>query len=391
MTAQRAVLILAAVLVLVLAPSASAWPGLNGRVGLTQDPRTKDVWAFARDGVGTQLTFTGNDEQQPSWAPDGKHIAFKRSDEVFVRDITTADAPQRLTNKAVRDENNTQPAWTPDGASIIFRTNRADPTQNIADIWIMDADGSNERPLLVQPGDQRYATVSPDGTRLAYTSSDQPNNADLWVANADGSGAHLVYDSGQADSAPAWSPDGTKLAFERHGPIGGVDGDIVVLDLTTGAVAQLTFDPLDMPVHDEGPAWSPDGTLISFTSERADPKGDVWIMHADGSNPQRLTTNSILDESPDWQPIPFSVGEANQPAHACGDLSFAPGGVASIAAVKTPCETARRVAGRWSPEDTTVQGFQCESTPHSFDQELVECEHHGDRKGIAFVWRRPAA
>ena len=80
----------------------------------------------------------------------------------------------------------------------------------------------------------------------------------------------MVYDSGQADSAPAWSPGGTQLAFERHGPVGGVDGDFV-LDLATGGDANLTFDPLEMPVHDEGPAWSPDGTRIPFSAARASP------------------------------------------------------------------------------------------------------------------------
>jgi Tol biopolymer transport system component len=386
----RAAVVLAAGLVCLAAASpAAAWPGLNGRIGLTQRPTNKDLWAFPRDGTATKLTFTSNNEEQMSWAPDGKRIVFKRSDEVFVRDVTTEAAPVRLTNKVVSTENNTQAAWSPDGASIVFRTNRATPTVNVADIWIMDADGNNERPLIVQPGDQRYPSISPDGTRIAYTSAEEGGTADLWLANADGTDPHRIYDSGREDSAPAWSPDGTRLAFEVHGPVGGVDGDIFVLALASGEVTQMTRDPADAPVHDEGPAWSPDGRMLAFTSERADPNGDVWVMQADGSDPQRLTDNAILDESPDWQPIPFSVGKEGHPSVACGDLSPAAGGVSSIAAVKVPCDTARRVASQWSAEQPRVEGFACTQTPHSFDQDLVECEHRGGWKGIAFVARHP--
>jgi len=369
---RGAAVVATAAAALALPAAAQAWPGLNGRVGLTENPRTKDLWAFALDGTATQLTFTGNDEQQPSWAPDGRRIAYKRSDEVFTRDVTSDAAPVRLTVKTNRDENNTQPAWSPDGASIIFRTNRADPTQNVGDVWIMDADGSRERPLLVLPDDQRYPTFSPDGTQLAYTSRNAAGNADVWVANADGTGAHLVYDSGLDDSAPAWSPDGTRLAFERHGPVGGEDGDVFVLDLATGGVMQLTEEPS----HDEGPAWSPDGTMIAFTSERLDPNGDVWIMQSDGSDQRRLTTNQILDESPDWQPIPTTI----VPAVPCGDVSVAPGGASSVVADgPRGCRRALRLASEWTPETPG-----CTRTPHSFDQERVEC--NGE---LAFVWRRP--
>lgn len=111
-------------------------------------------------------------------------------------------------------------------------------------------------------------------------------------------------------------------------------------------------------------------------------------MQADGSDPRRLTTTSVLDESPDWQPLPFTIGE---PSHPCGDLSLLPGGVASIAAARLSCTTARRIAARWSPEAVKVHGFTCTRTPHSFDQEVVQCEQRCGRKGIAFVWRRPAS
>jgi Tol biopolymer transport system component len=383
--------LLALLLALVLAPAASAWPGLNGRVGLTQKPLTKDLWAFGLDGTGTQLTFTRAAEQQLSWAPDGKRIAYKRSDEVFLHDVTTDAPPLRLTEKAVSTENNTQPAWSPDGASIIFRTNRATPTVNVADIWIMDADGENERPLLVRDGDERYPSFSPDGTRLAFVGRSEGGTADIWIANADGSDARMVHDSGREDSAPAWSPDGRRLAFETNTLPGGFDGELSVLDLATGAVTRLTDDPPEAPVHDEGAAWSPDGRMIAFTSERSDPNGDVWIMRSDGSEPRQLTTTSVLDESPDWQPIPYTPVAGRHAAEPCGDLSLRPGGVSSVVTAGVPCGRARRVAERWwSPDDTKARGFRCRRTPHSFDQELVECVHRwGAAKGFGFVWRRP--
>jgi dipeptidyl aminopeptidase/acylaminoacyl peptidase len=228
-------------------------------------------------------------------------------------------------------------------------------------------------------------------------SRSEGGTADLWIANADGSGARMVYDSGREDSAPAWSPDSRKLAFEIHGPIGGVDGDIFVLDLRTGLVRQLTSDPQEAPVHDEGPAWSPDGTMLSFTSERSDPNGDIWIMRADGSGPTQLTDTDtdpdpreLLHESPDWQALPFLADLPRWRSRVCGDLSLAPGGAASIAAVNVGCGVARVVAARWTPTSDKILGYRCSSTPHSFDQEVVECRARCRHAGVAFVWRRPA-
>ena len=189
----------------------------------------------------------------------------------------------RLTTRPYADENNTQPGWTPDGASIVFRTNRADPsrTSPTSGSWTptaaTNARCSSSRATSATRRCRPTAPGSP--TRRATTRG----NADLWIANADGSGAQLIYDSGEDDSAPAWSPDSTKLAFETHGAVGGIDGDIFVLDLATGAVDAADRRPARAPIHDEGPAWSPDGTMIAFTSERADPNGDIWIMQADGA------------------------------------------------------------------------------------------------------------
>jgi Tol biopolymer transport system component len=385
-----------------LAPAAHAgFPGLNGRISLTQrvpagpdgKPRAnRDIFAYPRDGEAARarLTLSTDNEEQSAWSPDGRNIAYKRRDAVWVTrwDGTGATA---LTETQSDDSNNTQPYWTPDGEHIVFRSNRVNAPANIGDIWIMDAPtGADQHPLVERPGDERYPSMSPDGTRLLFRGDTDgislSGDEEIFAANADGSDIRQLTHDQYADSSPAWSPDGSRIAFQSDRD--GGDFDIFVMNADGTNLQQLTHNDID----DEGPAWSPDGRLIAFTrAENPDAPGDIWTMQADGSDQVALTDTPIIEESPDWQALPFDAGDQSAEHTACGDLSLAPGGVASVVTVRVPCGTGLRIARQWQedPSANRVEAFNCAATRHSFDQQVVVCTHPGDRKAVAFVHRTP--
>jgi Tol biopolymer transport system component len=83
------------------------------------------------------------------------------------------------------------------------------------------------------------------------------------------------------------------------------NGDIYVRDCDGSNVRRLT----DHPAQDKSPAWSPDGQVIVFSSERdrqPTPDGHIpsslYIMKADGSNLVRLTSEDSDDLFPTWSP-----------------------------------------------------------------------------------------
>ncbi len=326
-------------------------------------------------------------------------MAHTRRDAVYVAPWDAGAPAVPLTTPNDGQTNNTQPAWSPDQTRIVFRTNRSDPSRNVADIWVMDSPFGvlpgepSARPLVVRAGDERYPTFSPDGTRLLFRGDEDgiapSGDEEIYVARADGSDIVALTDDDALDSAPAWSPDGTRIAWESTRD--GVDREIYVMDADGTDVEQLT----DNDVHDEGPAWSPDGRLIAFT--RADTEaapGDTWIMDADGSDAAPLTNTPVIEESPDWQPLPVTIGSPNEPRTACGDLSLIPGGVASVVAIKSTCEVALGGAEDWLAEAASslrIRSYDCASGLHSFDQVLVQCDHRGAKKATAFVYREPAA
>ena len=97
------------------------------------------------------------------------------------------------------------------------------------------------------------------------------------------------------------------FSSDRDNP--GGNHDIFVMKPNGSQVRNLSNNPMS---DDQAPAWSPDRTRIAFQAERDGKNPEIYVMHADGNNPVRLTFNRFLDVDPSWSPdgrkIAFEYG-----------------------------------------------------------------------------------
>ena len=165
------------------------------------------------------------------------------------------------------------------------------------DVYTMKADGTAVTNLT---NTVRNADAGPqwsaDGTKIAfYTNNDVTGATVIYYMNANGSGLRRVTTDTTIDYEPTWAPDGSKMAFTDY-----TNHHIVVIDSSGANRTQITSGAF----QDEGPAWSPDGSKIAFSTNR-DGNYEIYVMNADGSNPVRLTNDSVggaSDFAPDWSP-----------------------------------------------------------------------------------------
>jgi Tol biopolymer transport system component len=205
-------------------------------------------------------------------------------------------AVTNLTNSPAGD---VAPAWSADGSKIAFQQCPATNIDCIAPtLHVMNADGGGDVSLGVNAAGPAW---SPDGSKIVYANA--PNER-LHVINADGTGDQELPIASPEAVDPAWSPDGTKIAYAGFVP--GAWFEIFTVDSDGTNPQRLTFDSVAQSSPNEAlnvaPNWSPDGTKIVWW-HAGNPKSDIYTMNADGTGKANLTgADGRFDEDPAWSP-----------------------------------------------------------------------------------------
>jgi len=191
----------------------------------------------------------------------------------------------KLTDNNVFDG---YPVWSHDGSKIAFESNRDGNFQ----IYIMDRDGKNQVKITHGSFDNRGPSWSPDGKKIAYQSK-RNSGLEIYVMDLEKKKEMMLTDAWHRSALPNWSPDGKKITFTANKlHYWGV----YVMNRNGSNIQALDTKGGSCRSH-----WSPDGRKIAYVSQKADKKGDIWIVNQDGSNKHRLTTDSHnYDYYPSW-------------------------------------------------------------------------------------------
>ncbi|PSR13617.1 MAG: hypothetical protein DA408_06565 [Bacteroidetes bacterium] len=210
--------------------------------------------------------------------------------DIFIADLQ-GNILQQLTNDPGYDAEAT---LSPDGSKIVFTSTRSGDLE----LWTMNTDGTNLQQITSGLGYDGGAFFSPDGQQLVFRASRpqtkeeqktyrdllagylvQPTSMEIYTCNIDGSNLRQLTHLGKANWAPFFHPSGKKILFSsNHHVPGGRQFNIFSIDLDGSNLQQITYDD----TFDAFPMFSYDGKKLVFSSNRANGEGrDTNVFIAD--------------------------------------------------------------------------------------------------------------
>jgi Tol biopolymer transport system component len=178
------------------------------------NPSVQEIYVMNVDGSEqTRLTDYNAQCGTPHWSPDGSRIIFSLQIREAGTGIYTinANGTNRVTILSDVKQTNIYASFSPDGNKIVFRSIRpgVPPIPLFDNIYVMNADGSNQIRLDETGLRDNFPSWSPDGKRIIF-SSDQGSTKEnisrqIWVMNADGSNKVRLTNISGYNEAPVWA------------------------------------------------------------------------------------------------------------------------------------------------------------------------------------------
>jgi len=257
-----------------------SWDGKR-IVFASERDRTSGIYSMNADGSQLTQVVKAIQPAGPVFTPDGKRILFHASAEnnsygiiqIFIVDVDGSNLRQLTQGSAPIGAS--YPAVSPDGKTVVFESGSKEG--NI-DIYTMDIDGKNIKRLTTDEGIDWYASYSPDGSRIVYSSEQrfsQGHNLFLYMMNSDGSDKKLLPTSDLVGIFPSFSPDGKKILFlgqpEVRGPAPkGLTWQLYVFDIGTKQVVKLRQTDTGKNLN-VGVAWVDDVSVPTPTPPKTCP------------------------------------------------------------------------------------------------------------------------
>jgi uncharacterized protein YjdB len=244
--------------------------------------------------VGQRITLTTRfrDEQATSSSrTQGVRWTSDRPEVVLARDgIVDALSPGHAVVTAVAPWGKSATADVYVVGDLLLISNRG----GAFGVYQMRVSGSAGLiPILVDNATNIQAVLSPDRTRVAF-SSNRATNYDLYLMDADGRNLQRLTANPGNEGEPAWTPDGKRIVYTAST---GSTTQIASISVDGTDNRQLTSGPS----RNQSPSVSADGRTIAFVSTR-DGNQEIYTMSPDGSNQRRLTKSSPRDSNPRFFP-----------------------------------------------------------------------------------------
>jgi len=217
---------------------------------------------------------------------------------VLVGSVVWSEEPEADTSRffQLKDvfelEFASDPQISPDGAQIVYIRNFMDimTDRRRSDLWIVDSSGTRHRPLTSAGHGYSSPRWSPDGTRIAYASSEN-DATQLFVRWMDTGQTAQVTRLTESPGSLAWSPDGRWLAF-------------------TMKVKEKDEPLAKLPEKPDDAEWAKPAKVIDKLLYRADGEGyiedgysQLFVVPAEGGSPRQLTSGPYHHNSrPSWTP-----------------------------------------------------------------------------------------